>query len=97
MYNNYFVCRIGGLSILIFLCISRLGVYRVIGAGWFSNSKYALLGSVRAVAQRISYEVRISLILLSCLIFVGSIRVSILIKYQLFVWVFLVNFFMLFI
>lgn len=33
LYNNYFVCSIGGLRLLLFLCISRLSVYRVIGAG----------------------------------------------------------------
>lgn len=94
LYNNYFICRIGGLRMLLFLCISRLGVYSVIGAGWFSNSKYALLGSVRAVAQSISYEVRMSLILLSCLILVGSLSLSLIIKYQVFVWIFFINFFM---
>lgn len=93
LYNNYFICRIGGLSILIFLCVSRLGVYSVIGAGWFSNSKYALLGSVRAVAQRISYEVRMSLILLSCLVLGGRLSLRLIMKYQVFVWIFFVNFF----
>lgn len=93
LYNNYFMCRIGGLSLLLFLCVSRLGVYSVIGAGWFSNSKYALLGSVRAVAQRISYEVSISLILISCLILVGSISLRVVINYQLFIWVVFINFF----
>lgn len=85
LYNNYFMCRIGGLRILLFLCVSSLSVYSVIGAGWFSNSKYALLGSVRAVAQSISYEVSISLILISCLILVGSISLRIVINYQLFI------------
>lgn len=93
LYNNYFVCNIGGLSILLFLCVSSLGVYSVMGAGWFSNSKYALLGSVRAVAQRISYEVRISLILLRCLLLAGRMRLSLIIKYQVWVWVVFVNFF----
>nr|QXJ42342.1 NADH dehydrogenase subunit 1 [Sepiadarium kochi] len=96
LYNNYFICSMGGLSMLMFLCVSSLGVYSVMGAGWFSNSKYALLGSVRAVAQSISYEVSMSLILLSCLIFAGSMSMSMLMKYQLFIWIFLVNFFMLF-
>nr|YP_010944819.1 NADH dehydrogenase subunit 1 [Bathothauma lyromma]WMC20953.1 NADH dehydrogenase subunit 1 [Bathothauma lyromma] len=94
LYNNYFVCGMGGLSLLLFLCVSSLGVYSVMGAGWFSNSKYALLGSVRAVAQSISYEVSMSLILLSCLLLVGSMSLSVVMKYQFFVWVFFVNFFM---
>ncbi|CAH2020035.1 unnamed protein product, partial [Acanthoscelides obtectus] len=44
------------LIYIIFLLVSRLGVYTVILAGWASNSNYALLGSLRAVAQTISYE-----------------------------------------
>lgn len=54
-------------GVLLFLCISRLNVYRTLGAGWSSNSKYALIGALRGVAQTISYEVRMSLILLSSL------------------------------
>jgi len=47
-------------------------VYVVLGRGWASNSKYALLGAYRGVAQTISYEVRFSFILLRILIFIGS-------------------------
>ena len=53
------------LGILFFLCCTRLGVYTVIIAGWSSNSNYALLGGLRAVAQTISYEVSLALILIS--------------------------------
>lgn len=56
-------------SLLLFLCISRLRVYTTIGAGWTSNSKYSLLGALRRVAQTISYEVRIALILIRILLF----------------------------
>lgn len=70
------------MRIVLFLCVSRVGVYSVIGAGWFSNSKYALLGSVRAVAQRISYEVRISLILIRSILMVGRLSLVSLINYQ---------------
>nr|YP_001382326.1 NADH dehydrogenase subunit 1 [Sepia esculenta]BAF73654.1 NADH dehydrogenase subunit 1 [Sepia esculenta] len=94
LYNNYFVCSMGGLSLLLFLCISSLSVYSVMGAGWFSNSKYALLGSVRAVAQSISYEVSMSLILLSCLILSGSMSLNVVMKYQLYIWIIFINFFM---
>nr|YP_006073355.1 NADH dehydrogenase subunit 1 [Solemya velum]AFG18175.1 NADH dehydrogenase subunit 1 [Solemya velum]AGI98164.1 NADH dehydrogenase subunit 1 [Solemya velum] len=51
-------------GILLFLCISSLNVYGTLVAGWASNSKYSLLGSLRAVAQTISYEVSLSLIML---------------------------------
>jgi len=46
------------------MCVLAAGVYPVIGAGYFSNSKYTLLGSLRAVAQTISYEVRLAFIFL---------------------------------
>nr|WMC21007.1 NADH dehydrogenase subunit 1 [Abraliopsis sp. 2 FFA-2023] len=95
LYNNYFLCSMGGLSMLLFLCVSSLGVYSVMGAGWFSNSKYALLGSVRAVAQSISYEVSMSLILLSCLVLAGSMSLSVVVKYQMYIWGFFVNVLML--
>ncbi len=62
---------------LYFLCISRINVYTTFIAGWRSNSKYALLGALRAVAQTISYEVRISLILLRALILSSQIDISI--------------------
>nr|YP_010736698.1 NADH dehydrogenase subunit 1 [Heterophrynus longicornis]WEM34682.1 NADH dehydrogenase subunit 1 [Heterophrynus longicornis] len=52
------------LGVLFFLVCSSLGVYGIMLAGWASNSKYSLLGSYRAVAQTISYEVSMMLILL---------------------------------
>uniref|UniRef100_UPI0030E35F0B NADH dehydrogenase subunit 1 n=1 Tax=Glyphohesione klatti TaxID=3053539 RepID=UPI0030E35F0B len=55
-------------SAILFLCISSLNVYATLSAGWFSNSKYALLGALRGVAQTISYEVSMALILISALI-----------------------------
>jgi len=64
-----FFIKIGALA---FLCISRLNVYTTLVAGWSSNSKYALLGAIRRVAQTISYEVRIALILLTILIAFSS-------------------------
>jgi len=58
------------LRILYFLCCRRVGVYRLFCAGWASNSKYALLGSLRGVAQSISYEVVLALVLLGVLMLV---------------------------
>nr|YP_004347914.1 NADH dehydrogenase subunit 1 [Torquigener pleurogramma]BAK09899.1 NADH dehydrogenase subunit 1 [Torquigener pleurogramma] len=60
------------LAILFVLAISSLAVYSILGSGWASNSKYALMGSLRAVAQMISYEVSLGLILLSLIIFTGN-------------------------
>nr|WNH24161.1 NADH dehydrogenase subunit 1 [Diogenichthys laternatus] len=60
------------LSLLFILALSSLAVYSILGSGWASNSKYALIGALRAVAQTISYEVSLGLILLSTIIFVGG-------------------------
>lgn len=60
------------LGVLFFLCCTRMGVYTVMIAGWSSNSNYALLGGLRAVAQTISYEVRLALVLLSFIFLVGN-------------------------
>nr|WNH18500.1 NADH dehydrogenase subunit 1 [Opistognathus macrognathus] len=60
------------LGILFILAISSLAVYSILGSGWASNSKYALIGALRAVAQTISYEVSLGLILLNAIIFTGG-------------------------
>ena len=64
------------MGTLLFLCISSLNVYTTLGAGWSSNSKYALLGALRSVAQTISYEVSIVLILLSPLIVIYTLTLT---------------------
>nr|WJQ22154.1 NADH dehydrogenase subunit 1 [Gadopsis marmoratus] len=60
------------LGILFILALSSLAVYSILGSGWASNSKYALIGALRAVAQTISYEVSLGLILLSTIILAGG-------------------------
>uniref|UniRef100_UPI0030FE1457 NADH dehydrogenase subunit 1 n=1 Tax=Chaetodipterus faber TaxID=75018 RepID=UPI0030FE1457 len=60
------------LSILFILALSSLAVYSILGSGWASNSKYALIGALRAVAQTVSYEVSLGLILLNIIIFTGG-------------------------
>nr|ARO75724.1 NADH dehydrogenase subunit 1 [Chitala chitala] len=60
------------LGILFILALSSLAVYSILGSGWASNSKYALIGALRAVAQTISYEVSLGLILLSTIMLEGG-------------------------
>nr|YP_010397668.1 NADH dehydrogenase subunit 1 [Pectenocypris balaena]UQJ78802.1 NADH dehydrogenase subunit 1 [Pectenocypris balaena] len=60
------------LGMLFILALSSLAVYSILGSGWASNSKYALMGALRAVAQTISYEVSLGLIVLSIMIFSGG-------------------------
>nr|WNH20282.1 NADH dehydrogenase subunit 1 [Brachysomophis crocodilinus] len=64
------------LGILFILALSSLAVYTILGSGWASNSKYALLGALRAVAQTISYEVSLGLILLSIIILAGGFNLK---------------------
>nr|BAL43921.1 NADH dehydrogenase subunit 1 [Pellona ditchela] len=64
------------LGMLFILAISSLAVYSILGSGWASNSKYALMGALRAVAQTISYEVALGLILLSTIAFTGGFTLS---------------------
>nr|YP_009158071.1 NADH dehydrogenase subunit 1 [Dolicheulota formosensis]AKJ85738.1 NADH dehydrogenase subunit 1 [Dolicheulota formosensis] len=52
------------MPLLLFLCISAMNVYVVMGAGWCSNSLYAFLGAMRASAQTISYEISLVFLIL---------------------------------
>nr|AND96438.1 NADH deshydrogenase subunit 1 [Onthophagus sp. BMNH679869] len=74
------------LGILYFLCCSSLGVYTIMMAGWSSNSNYSLLGGLRAVAQTISYEVSLFLILLSFLFLISGLNLLNFLKYQEYLW-----------
>nr|YP_009437871.1 NADH dehydrogenase subunit 1 [Gastrolina thoracica]ATG33631.1 NADH dehydrogenase subunit 1 [Gastrolina thoracica] len=74
------------LSILFFLCISSISVYTIMLAGWSSNSNYSMLGSLRSVAQIISYEVSLALILVSFLFLILSFNMIDFMKFQELVW-----------
>nr|YP_009995466.1 NADH dehydrogenase subunit 1 [Ochthebius salinarius]QNP09921.1 NADH dehydrogenase subunit 1 [Ochthebius salinarius] len=80
------------LGFLFFLSVSSLSVYTIMIAGWSSNSNYSLLGGIRSVAQTISYEVSLSLLLLSFLFMVLSLNLVSLIMYQKFIWLFFLMF-----
>nr|AAX54611.1 NADH dehydrogenase subunit 1 [Calumia godeffroyi] len=77
------------LSILFILALFSLAVYSILGSGWASNSKYALIGALRAVAQTISYEVSLGLILLSVIIFTGGFTLQTFSTAQESIWLFL--------
>nr|UHA56198.1 NADH dehydrogenase subunit 1 [Odontodes seranensis] len=74
------------LGILFFLSCTSLGVYTVMVAGWSSNSNYALLGGLRAVAQTISYEVSLALILMSSIIMIMDFNLLNFFFYQDYIW-----------
>nr|QHB76533.1 NADH dehydrogenase subunit 1 [Hylomyscus alleni] len=74
------------LGVLFFLATSSLSVYSILWSGWASNSKYSLFGALRAVAQTISYEVTMAIILLSVLLMSGSFSLQTLIMTQEHLW-----------
>uniref|UniRef100_A0AAU7LK48 NADH-ubiquinone oxidoreductase chain 1 n=1 Tax=Thalassa montezumae TaxID=3129753 RepID=A0AAU7LK48_9CUCU len=80
------------LSVLFFFSISSLGVYSIMLSGWSSNSNYSLLGSLRSVAQTISYEVSMFLIMLSFLVLLGSLNFFMFLKVQKFLWLVFLTF-----
>nr|ANJ70421.1 NADH dehydrogenase subunit 1 [Haliplus lineatocollis] len=80
------------LGLLFFLCCTSLGVYTVMIAGWSSNSNYALLGGLRSVAQTISYEVSLALVLMSFLILIDSFSLLNFFIYQKYIWMIFLSF-----
>jgi len=61
------------IGLLVVLGITSLGVYGVALSGWSSNSKYSLLGGLRASAQMVSYEIALGLSLVGVLILAGTL------------------------
>nr|UPL65272.1 NADH dehydrogenase subunit 1 [Largus sp.] len=77
---------------LYFLCCTGLSVYGVMLSGWSSNSKYALLGGLRAVAQTISYEVSMALLMICFFIFIFSYNFLDFMIYQSNIWFIFISF-----
>lgn len=59
-------------TIILFLCVASLGIFGIVGAGWATKSKYAILGGLRAISQFIAYEVYFSLLLIPFFLIVGA-------------------------
>ena len=80
------------LGVLFIFCCMSFGVYIVILAGWSSNSLYALLGSLRSIAQTISYEVALVIILIRILFLIGGFNLIFFEVYQINLWFFILFF-----
>lgn len=74
------------IGLLFFLAMSSLGVYSVVLGGWASNSKYSLLGGVRAAAQMLSYEVFMGLALMGVVMLAGSFNLRDIVAAQKNLW-----------
>nr|UVN15311.1 NADH dehydrogenase subunit 1 [Nasonia oneida] len=73
--NNY-------MNMMLILCLMSMGVFPMMIAGWSSNSVYSIIGSLRSIAQTISYEVSMILLMLSILLMVESFSLINIIKFQ---------------
>ena len=74
------------ISVLLVMSLSGMSVLSNVFAGWSSNSKYSLMGGVRAASQLISYEMCLLLIMVSVCMLAGSVSLVEIIKRQEFVW-----------
>jgi NADH-quinone oxidoreductase subunit H len=74
------------VGVLFFLAMSSLAAYSVIIGGWASNNKFAFLGSLRAIAQLLSYEVFMGISLMGAVILAGSFNLSDIVNAQQHQW-----------
>nr|ADW93572.1 NADH dehydrogenase subunit 1 [Brachymeles apus] len=70
------------LGLLFMLALSSMAVYSILWSGWASNSKYPLIGALRAIAQTISYEVTLGVILLAIVVLAGGFTMQMLLTTQ---------------
>lgn len=74
------------IGVLFFLAMISLGVYSVVLAGWASDSKYALIGGLRAVAQMLGYEVYLGLSVMGVVMLAGSFDLRLIVEAQRGLW-----------
>ena len=70
------------IAVLYLLAVGSLSVYGIVLAGWSSNNKYAMLGSLRSAAQLVSYEISLGLALVGVLMLTGSLSLTQIVNYQ---------------
>lgn len=85
-YGENLVLADINIGIFYLLSISSLSVYGILLSGWASNSKYAFLGAIRSVSQMISYEISISFIILTVVLFAGTFNLSKIVLSQQNIW-----------
>jgi NADH-quinone oxidoreductase subunit H len=72
------------VGFLFILAFSSVGIYGIVIAGWASNNKYALLGSIRSSAQMVSYEIAMGMSTIPVLLLAGNVSMSKIVNQQAF-------------
>jgi len=85
-FTDFIKVSDANVGLLFFLGMTSLGIYSVVLAGWSSNSKYSLIGGMRAAAQLISYEIPMALAMASVVLLAGSLRLADIVNAQTSVW-----------
>lgn len=88
--DGLFITNIN-VGVLFILAVTSLGVYGVTMAGWASNSKYSLLGGLRAAAQMLSYELPMGMAIASVVLFAASLSMVDIVNSQMYWWNVFVN------
>ena len=81
--NGLFYITDINVGLLFIISVTSIGVYGIILAGWASNSKYPLLASLRAAAQLISYEIAVTMTLVSVILTAGTLSMVGIVEAQL--------------
>nr|QBM08821.1 NADH dehydrogenase subunit 1 [Magicicada cassinii] len=86
VYPYLINCVSFNMGMMFFFCCTSMGVYSLMITGWSSNSNYAMLGCIRSIAQTISYEVSLVLIILCPVVMIESFNLIEFYFFQQFMW-----------
>jgi len=88
-FDDWLVLADIDAGLLMILALTSLGVYGILLGGWASNSKYALLGGLRAAAQTVSYEIAMGFALVGVIVLAGTLNLTAIVEAQsgnIFTW-----------
>jgi len=88
-FDDWLVLADIDAGLLLILALTSMGVYGVLLGGWASNSKYALLGGLRAAAQTVSYEIAMGFALVGVIVLAGTLNLTAIVEAQsgnIFTW-----------
>ena len=85
-FDSYLQVKDINVGILVILAFSSLSVLSILFAGWGSNNKYSLIGSIRSVAQNIAYEIPLLLSILPVILITNSLSLKDIVEAQKGIW-----------